>query len=114
MSTLITSRARAYVNWGRWVADCPVNCGGALMLQPDQGAFLCQECGTLSEVEWPKDPQGIWEALLQRPAPKFRNWFPSGHALALKAGCPHGQTIAQLIEETAENAEGATLAIDGG
>lgn len=106
MSTLITNQARAYVNHGRWIADCPIDCGGALALSPRQASFACPECHTISQVEWPKDVDDIWEALLQRVAPRFRNWFPAGHPLALRANCPHGQTVAQLRDETAENQGG--------
>lgn len=106
MTTVITMRARAYVNWGRWVADCPIQCGGALSLQPAQGTFHCPECKTLSDVEWPANPDEIWEVLSARPVPKFRNWFPSGHMLALRAGCPNGQTVQELRDETAENQGG--------
>jgi hypothetical protein len=106
MSVLITNKARAYVNWGRWIADCPIDCGGALALSPGQDMFHCPECKTLSNIEWPGNPDDIWNALAERPAPKTRNWFPSGHVLALRANCPHGQTPAQLREETAENSGG--------
>lgn len=94
--------ARAYVNFGRWIADCPHNCGSALQLKSGQGVYQCVECGVLSEVEWPANPDEIWSALEERRAPKNRNWFPSGHVLALKAGAPHGQTVTELREETAE------------
>lgn len=106
MSNLITSNARAYVNWGRWVADCPIGCGAALKLNAHQETFLCPECRALSVIEWPSDPDGIWDALSSRPMPKTRNWFPSGHELALRARCPHGQTVAELREETVEHVGG--------
>lgn len=105
MSTLLTNKARAYVNWGRWIADCPIDCGGALSLEPGQATFACPECHSLSQIDWPADADEIWEALKERPAPKFRNWFPAGHTLALRANCPHGQTPKQLREETAERTE---------
>lgn len=103
MSTLITNRARAYINFGRWVADCPSDCGSALQLQPGQTLFPCEECRRFAEIDWPDDPDGLWEALQRRPAPRNRNWFPSGHVLALKAGLPHGQSVQDLIDETAEH-----------
>lgn len=101
---LLTTRARAYVNFGRWVADCPMQCGCALELTPGMMLFACPECKAINEIEWPSDPDGIWEALLKRPAPKTRNWFPSGHELAIRSRCAHGQTVAELDEETAEHA----------
>lgn len=100
---LITTRARAYVNFGRWVADCPTGCGCALELTRGLGVFACPECKALNPVEWPRDPDAIWEALLERPAPKNRNWFPENHELALRGGSPHGQTPQQLRDETQEN-----------
>lgn len=103
--TLITGTALAYVNWGRWIADCPADCGGALKLAPRQTLLSCEECGLFSPIEWPANADGITEALAQRGVPKTRNWFPEGHSLALRAGCPHGQTVAELRAETAEHAE---------
>lgn len=100
---IITSRARAYVNHGRWIAECPVDCGCALKLKPGQAAFHCPECGTLSDIEWPGNSDEIWEVLNKRIAKKHRNWFPSGHTLALRGGLPHGQTVEELEEETRVN-----------
>lgn len=99
---IITNRARAYVNWGRWIADCPIECGGALKLNPGEAIFACPECRAISEVEWPSNAQEIWDELETRPIPKTRNWFPSGHALALRAGVPHGQSVQELRDETRE------------
>lgn len=101
--TLISSRARAYVNYGRWVADCPINCGGALKLHPGQNLFHCTECKTISEIEWPSNAQEIWEELETRIAPRNRNWFPSNHDLAMRANMPHGQSVSDLRDEKAEH-----------
>lgn len=104
MTALIRpAMARAYVNFGRWVADCPQDCGCALALQPGMLLFSCPECHHMCEVEWPADPDGIWEALSERPAPRNRNWFPAGHGLAVRSGSPHGQSVKELRDETAEN-----------
>lgn len=103
MATLITNKARAYVNFGRWIADCPTGCGSALQLNPGHGMFQCVECFFVTEVEWPNNAEDIWETLAKRPAPKFRNWFPEGHELALRANCPHGQTVKELEDEAAEH-----------
>ncbi len=103
---ILPAKALAYVNFGRWVADCPQNCGSALELRPGMTMFPCPECKVVSEVEWPADADGIWEALGERPAPRNRNWFPRGHELAIRAGVPHGQTVKQLREETAEHIGG--------
>lgn len=104
--TVITGQARAYVNFSRWIADCPLDCGNAVALQPNQTSFYCTPpggCGHISSVEWPSNADEIWQALMKRPMPKTRNWFPEGHNLALRSGCPHGQTISELNEETKEN-----------
>lgn len=106
MTRIITGMARAYVNYGRWVADCPVDCGCALALQPGQTIFACQECQTVTQIDWPSNPDEIWEALAERPAPRTRNWFPEGHDLALRANLPHGQTPKELRDETAEHLGG--------
>jgi hypothetical protein len=102
LSKLLTNKARAYVNFGRWIADCPYDCGSALQLQPGQAQYQCVECRLFSSVEWPDNPDEIWEALNERPAPKNRNWFPEGHTLALRCGAPHGQSAKELRDETRE------------
>ena len=53
-------------------------------------------------MEWPPDADAIWEVLAVRPVPHTRNWFPSGHKLALRSGAVHGQTVADLIAENVE------------
>lgn len=106
MAHLITSRARARVNHGRWIADCPrPYCTNALRLDPGQGTFHCAGeggCQLVAEVEWPADAAGIWGALAERPVPGTRNWYPSGHAEAVQLGLPHGQSPAALRDETRE------------
>ena len=106
--SLVTGHARVYINFGRLVADCPLDCGGAVMVQPKQSTFFCQGaggCGHMAPLDWPSDIDELVEALAGR-LPKHRNWFPAGHPLALRAGCPHGQTPAELREETAANTKG--------
>jgi hypothetical protein len=103
MTRIITLQARAYVNHGRWVADCPVDCGAALKLDNGQTSFACPECMTISSIDWPANVAGIWEALLERRNPKTRNWYPPDHPLAIKGGLPHGQTVKDLEAETEEH-----------
>lgn len=106
--TVTTGMARAYVNFGRWIADCPNDCGGALAMEPNQTTFHCGGsggCGQIASVEWPPNPQEIWEALSERSRPKNRNWFPTGHNLALRAGCAHGQTPQELRDEAHDHKE---------
>ena len=98
--------ARAYVNYGRWVADCEQPyCNGAERLEPRQAQIHCTNCHWEAPVEWPADADAIWEVLAVRPVPGTRNWFPSGHELALRPGTPHGQTVADLIAENHEYSE---------
>lgn len=104
--SLVTTGARAYVNFGRWIADCPMECGNAAALEVNQTTFYCSPpggCGHMGEVVWPTNAPEIWDALEERPMPKTRNWFPHNHNLALKSGCPHGQTPKELRDEAREN-----------
>lgn len=97
---LTTTRARAYVNHSRWISDCPrPYCANAESLQPRQATFHCTNCLLVADVEWPPNADAIWEVLTARPVPQTRNWFPESHDLALASGCPHGQTVADLIDE---------------
>lgn len=105
----MTDSVRAYINHGRWVADCPVQyCGNAMRLEPRQGTFRCRTrsgdgCGHEAQIEWPADADEIWRVLERRPIPGTRNWFPPEHPLAVRAGCPHGQTPADLLAENEEH-----------
>lgn len=100
---LIVTLARARVNHGRWIADCPRRyCANAMRLEPRQAMFHCGGeggCRMVAEIEWPSDADGIWEALLERPVPVTRNWYPAGHDEAVRLGLPHGQTPEELRAE---------------
>lgn len=76
--------AQAYVNWGRWVADCPFGCPGV----PGFGSelalrdwFVCGNCknaaneGIKVPLVWPEPEhvRAIESALLPRPI-EARNW----------------------------------------
>ncbi len=75
----------AYVNHGRWVADCPgCNVGLQLPRGPRQvkaGFVLvgnqCVACGTSVRIVWPDDADLIDGALNIRPLWVNRNWYPS-------------------------------------
>jgi len=99
--------ARAYVNHGTWVADCPrKDCNNAIALMPRQETFYCVGfggCNMIAPVDWPRNADEIWEVLERRPVGATRNWFPAGHELALRANCPNGQTVSDLIKENKEN-----------
>lgn len=101
---LITTQARAYVNHGRWVADCPRRgCTNARLLKERDATFHCNVCKLVASIEWPADADAIWEALERRPVPRTRNWYPAGHELALRFGLPHGQSVQDLYDENHEN-----------
>lgn len=102
--TLISSVCQAYVNHGRWIAECPEqNCHNALKLHGGETTFLCRTdlggCGKESMIAWPFDAEGIWVALNQRPMPATRNWFPVGHKMAERFNLPAGQTPSELLAE---------------
>lgn len=87
-------RSLAYVNHGRWVADCAV-CPSALAVKPGQTTFACQDqlCGAASELVWPADVAGIDALLAERPNPANRNWHPWESAADLLAeNIEHGVT----------------------
>lgn len=97
--------AYAYANQARWIADCPrPYCGSAERLTAWQPQFACSRCGATTPLEWPPDAREISAVLAARGAPQWQNWFPAGHPLALAAGCPHGQTVTDLIGENAGHA----------
>lgn len=79
-----------------------------MRLDPGQTGFHCAGeggCQLLAEVEWPPDPEAIWAALAVRPVPSTRNWYPDGHPEAVKLGLAHGQTAADLRDETRQYEE---------
>lgn len=79
-----------------------------MRLEPGQPMFHCGGeggCQMVAGVEWPSDVDGIWEALLERPVPGTRNWYPDSHVEALKLGLPHGLSPAELRDETREHEE---------
>jgi hypothetical protein len=68
-----STQVYAYVNHGRWVADCP--CGGAELVTEDQ-PLLCGSCGGIRPVVWPEDVEGIERALADRVRQDTQNWRP--------------------------------------
>lgn len=89
----------AYLNHGRWVADCPGGCNCALRLEPGSD-YDCSPihaksptgscCLAMkSAVIWPDNIAEIEAAVRQRPA-RNQNWQP-------------GETIALLEAENAEH-----------
>jgi hypothetical protein len=97
--------ARAYANNGKWIADCPrPHCTSAELLLPWQPQFHCRSCHAEAPCEWPRDAPQLSEVLAGRGNPKWMNWFPAGHEMALRHGCPHGQSVTDLLGEDEEHA----------
>ena len=73
---------RAFLDWGRWVADCPgPKCTYAQGLTIGQDRMVCRNgdgtgCGTEAEIVWPKDPEGIMADLIDKADP-LQRWTPS-------------------------------------
>lgn len=109
--------ARAYVYNGEWVADCPrpgtqadkAGCANVEFLyrqsrmngprDTELPFFTCSYCGMQSKIVWPRRREEIMMALVVRPVPNNRNWYPEDHPVAVRFRIPHGQTVAQLLEE---------------
>jgi hypothetical protein len=66
----------AYVNYNRWLADCPA-CNGGIAAWPGHERGLCLDCGTIYKIEYPETEQlqRAVTALLARP-PEYRHWRP--------------------------------------
>lgn len=115
----------AYVNHGRWVADCPVpDCGDAVALHPQDPRtgipspqpVLLQRCANGHELRLVAPPEEfrarIETALAERLSEVRRNWFPSNHPYALANGWPHGETPDDIRRQTeaGETADAEALA----
>lgn len=117
---LITDKARAYVYAGNWVAECTrTECGGveylyALMTPRDptsprtveKPVFHCTNCDMTAAIDWPSNRMEILAELMRRPVPETRNWYPANHDVAVRAHLPHGQSVAELREESAAHGVG--------
>ncbi len=91
--------AVAYVNHGRWVADCPF-CSGAEEMATLPMSFFCHAC-QMAAVQGqaipalfpaPAEAESIERVLAIRPVPN-RNWVP-------------GETVDQLRAENLEHGLG--------
>jgi hypothetical protein len=109
------SAALAYMNWGRWVADCPADgCASAVAVAAGQTGIVCSN-NHISPLTWPTPATvvAIGVALDKRPDPRNRNWFPAGHPFATAAGYPMDQTPAELDAETEQGLQAAAEAAAG-
>jgi len=68
------SEIEAYVNHGRWVADCV--CNGAELVAPNQ-EMVCGSCGARNTVTFPGPKmRDELESVLSRREPLRQNWHP--------------------------------------
>lgn len=96
----IGGEVRAYVNQGRWIAECPSGDGFAIVASRDRPIFMCAVCvngkagGKWLAVVYPADKARIEHELLKRQAAHpilaapTRNWRP-------------GETVVDLVRENA-------------
>lgn len=82
--------AVAYVNQGRWVADCPQRgCGGALALVRRAVGFLCGNCLNVGvghryrPLMWPRERDEIEDVMAVRLLPEESNWRAGDSVAAL-------------------------------
>ena len=87
----------AYINEGRWVAECPDGCGSAIVVSETDPIYICLSPPYLcpAEKEWfrvafPRYKKSIEATLLKRPAKRpfyasNRNWCPGESLQQLKA-----------------------------
>jgi hypothetical protein len=81
-------KAIAYLNWGRWVADCPnPACTNALKVEPGQQDWECvyttgprdyprtEGCRTRATLEWPTNIDDINRRTADLPESQ-RHWTP--------------------------------------
>ena len=90
---LIGVATDAYVNHGRWVADCPL-CPSAQVVDRGCPEMWCPQCepGGWFTVVFPEDASAIEVVLDMRPRINNRNWVP-------------GETVEDLVRENAERLE---------
>lgn len=80
----------AFVNQGRWMADC-FWCMNSCLTRPDWGVAFCAECGAKygqGKVTFPEDHEEATKILLERPMTN-RNWT--------------GETLEALRQENKDN-----------
>ncbi len=67
---------KAYVNHGRWVADCAW-CKTGMLTRPEWGVAYCGECGARyhkDHVAFPEEHEALETALLSRLRREQQNW----------------------------------------
>jgi hypothetical protein len=93
----------AYVNYGRWIVDCPdPDCYAALTITDNncecRDTYVCdhpqQPCGATVQAEMPPNEPEITRLLEQRPRRANRNWVPGETVKDLQAeNVQHGIRI---------------------
>lgn len=108
-------KAPAYLNFGRWVVDCPADgCRDAREVyerHPTTGELtgrrltedICAK-GHRFQIEMPDErtEAQIVTVLSERIEDADKGWYPEGHERGILSGQPTGQTIADLRAENAE------------
>lgn len=103
------SSVNAYINQGRWIAECPSGCGHALIAGQPPGdgdntlyiclspPLICPAAKTWYIVRYPREKQAIEAVLIKRPAKRpfyaeQRNWtgetLPALRAENIARGVP--------------------------
>jgi len=98
--------ALAYLNWGRWVADCPeAGCFDArAVYHPETGQRQAEDVcknGHPFRIDMPPPSleAQLLAAVVERQNDADRSWYPKGHPRATLAGLPTGQSVTELIAE---------------
>jgi len=82
----------AFINEGRWIAECPTGDGNAFVVSRNSDLFWCGICGNRTtagswiRVRFPPGKAAIERLLMHRPDERNRNWLP-------------GETVANLARE---------------
>ena len=91
-----TGTIDAYINHGRWIAECPCGDGFAIVPSKADPYFFCPRCANAStndskpfRVAYPANADAIEAVLMRRPE-EHRNWLP-------------GEPLASLIRENSAN-----------
>ena len=95
--------AKAYLNWARWIIDCPFCGDGARIAYGafrEESLFTCPACGWECLVVFPAEAKEIMAVLIERPKLENRNWTP-------------GEGIPKLLAENAAHIEGGEVKADG-
>jgi hypothetical protein len=100
-------RTAAYIDGGRWVADCTA-CGGGMAAWPAHMQACCLDCGTVHVIDFPTPPavKDALDVLALRPELN-RHWR-----------CDAGETVSELRRQNIQhgypvpNAGGAGNGVD--